>query len=239
MSAPEYYLRLFDVKKYREIQPIIEGIVRRDAKAEQVISLIKAAQQIVQTDDYKKYNPDWFVNSDNRSFCSELEMIENNGILAWFKELERREYINALEPIVQSICCPKYQFKTQDLPKEEISGTTIDYSYLIWQSDIYDLELRELLISNSNLIEIFPFHFYYTSSERTFFYERQYLTELTRIVNEDIDALSRSDLNLDRYSPQYHASVIADHLKIYDDFKFLLELANLSEDYTLLYQNYV
>jgi hypothetical protein len=52
MSAPEYYLRLFDVKKYREIQPIIEGIVRHDVEADRVISLIKTAQQVVQTDDF-------------------------------------------------------------------------------------------------------------------------------------------------------------------------------------------
>jgi hypothetical protein len=243
MSAPEYYLRLFDVKKYREIQPIIEGILRHNAKAEQVISLIKAAQQVVQTDDFKKYNSDSFVDSSNWHLCSELEMIENNGILAWFKEIERGGYINALEPIVHYICCPKYQFSTEDLPEEEISGTSIDYSYLI-RSGIYDLELKELIFrevpfEKSNLIEIFPFYSYNTSGEIRFFYNRQYLAELTQTVNEDIDALSRGDINLDGYSPEYHPEWIAYHLKIYDDLKFLLELANLSEDYTLLYETHV
>jgi hypothetical protein len=243
MSAPEYYLRLFDVKKYREIQPIIEGILRHDAKAEQVISLIKAAQQVVQTDDFKKYNSDLFVDSSNWHLCSELEMIENNGILAWFKEIKRGKYINSLEPIINRICCPKYQFSTEDLSEGEILGTNIDYSYLVRQYDIDDLKLRELiyreiLLDKSNLIETFPFHSYY-GSEKTFFYDRQYLVELTQAVNEDIDALSRSDINLDKYSSQYHLGVIAKFLKLYDDLKFLLELANLSEDYTLLYQNYM
>jgi hypothetical protein len=178
-----------------------------------------------------------FVDSRNSRLCSELKMIESNGILAWFKELERRNYINALEPIVLSICCPKYQFSIEDRQDEELSGTSIDYYYLIGQSDIYDLELRELLNFNNSIIERFPYDSY-DCSEIGVFYNRQYLEELNRAVSEDIDALSRSDVNLDRYSPQYHASAIADHLKIYDDFNFLLKLANLSEDYTLLRQSY-
>jgi hypothetical protein len=237
MSSPEYYLRLFDVKKYREIQPIIENIVRRDVKAEQVISLIKAAQQVVQTDDFKKYNSESLVDSDNSSFSEYLKMLDNNDISVWFEELDRGNYINTLEPIVLSICCPKYQFSTEDLRCEKLSGTSINYYYLIGQSYIYDLELRELLNFNNSIIERFPYDSY-DCSEIGMFYNRQYLEELNRAVSEDIDALSRSDVNLDRYSPQYHASVIADHLKIYDDFNFLLKLANLSEDYTLLRQSY-
>jgi hypothetical protein len=237
MSSPEYYLRLFDLKKYREIQPIIEDIVRRDVTADRVISLIKAAQQVVQTDDFKKYNSESVVDSDNSLFCEYLKMIERDGILAWFEELDLRNYINTLEPIVLSICCPKYQFSTEDLQGEELSGTSINYYYLIGQSDIYDLELRELLEFNNSIIERFPYDSY-DCSEMGVFYNRQYLEELNRAVSEDIDLLSRSDVNLDRYSPQYHASVIADHLKIYDDFNFLLKLANLSEDYTLLRQSY-
>jgi hypothetical protein len=143
MSLPEYYLRLFDVKKYREIQPIIENIVRRDAKADRVISLIKAAQQVVQTDDFKKYNSESLINSRNSNFREYLEMLKHSDISVWFKELDLRNYINTLEPIVLSICCPKYQFSTEDLRCEELSGTSINYYYLIGQSDIYDLELRE------------------------------------------------------------------------------------------------
>jgi hypothetical protein len=233
MSAPERYLRLFDVKKYREIQPVIEGIVRHDVEAEQVISLIKTAQQVVQTDDFKKYNSDSFVDSGNSRLCSELEMIESNGILAWFEEIKRGNYINALYPIVHYICCPKYQFRTEDLPEEEISGTTIDCSYITWRSPIDNLELIKLINPRNHVVEKFTFDSY----DDTLLYDRQCLAKFAQAVIKDVDTLSRSDVNLDKYHPEQRRITIAYHLKFYDDFNLLLELANLSEDYTLLCEN--
>jgi hypothetical protein len=46
MDNPSRYIRLFDVEKYREIQPVIEGIKNRCAKAEDVIPVLEAARKI-------------------------------------------------------------------------------------------------------------------------------------------------------------------------------------------------
>jgi stress response protein SCP2 len=73
MSPPPRYLRLFDVQKYREIQPVIEGIDRRNADAEDVIFLLKAAKEVAETNDFIIYN-----DPDQDEGCpEEMQMSED------------------------------------------------------------------------------------------------------------------------------------------------------------------
>ena len=227
MSAPECYLRLFDVKKYREIQPIIEGIINRDIAVEQVISLFEAAREVVYTDDFKKYNPDWIYEDDYKSLGDELEMLENNDISIWYAEIDRYNYFDTLKSITKRICCPKYQSDPEDRQPEEISGTTVDCSHFLWNYQIYYSELEHSLRRINNRIEEFSFE---SGSDGIYFYDRQCLTEFTQAAIEDVDTISRLDTNANEYDPE----IIKKHLKFYDEFNFLLELANLSETYTLL-----
>ena len=230
MSAPECYLRLFDIKKYREIQPIIEGIINRDIAVKQVISLFEAAREVVYTDDFKKYNPDWIYEDDYKSLGDELEILKNNDISIWYAELDRYNYFDTLESITEYICCPKYQFDLEDRQPEEISGTTVDCSHFLWNYQIYYSELEHSLRSSSDRIEGFSFD----DGDRPFFYDQKCLTEFTQAAIEDVDTISRLDTNTNEYDPE----IIEKHLKFYDELNFLLELANFSENYTLLRQYY-
>ena len=231
MSAPECYLRLFDIKKYREIQPIIEGIINRDIAVKQVISLFEAAREVVYTDDFKKYNPDWIYEDDYKSLGDELEILKNNDISIWYAELDRYNYFDTLESITEYICCPKYQFDLEDRQPEEISGTTVDCSHFLWNYQIYYSELEHSLRFSDDRVEEFSFS---SGTDGMYFYDRQYLTEFTQAAIEDVDKISQLDTN----TTEYDREIIEKHLKFYNEFNFLLELANLLGNYTLLRQYY-
>lgn len=92
MGSSVCYLRLFDVEKYREIQPITDGIISRTAKADDVISLLKAAKEVTESEDFIMYN-----DPDQDDGCSEemqgrIDLIKKSGIKAWFDGLDREEY---------------------------------------------------------------------------------------------------------------------------------------------------
>jgi hypothetical protein len=56
MSVPDRYIRLFDLAKYREIQPITDGTKQRNADSTGVINLIQRAMNVVQSSEFEKYN---------------------------------------------------------------------------------------------------------------------------------------------------------------------------------------
>jgi hypothetical protein len=231
MSTIECRLMLFDVNKYREIQPVIEGIINRDIAIDRVVSLFEAARKVVCTDDFKKYNPDWIYEDEYKDLGDDLEMLRNNDISIWYAELDRYNYFDTLESITQYICCPKYQFNPKNRQPEEISGTTVDCSHFLWNYQIYYSELEHSLRFSNDRIEKISFR---SGSDGIYFYDRKCLTEFTQAAIEDIDTISRLDTNTNEYDP----GIIEKHLKFYDEFNFLLKLANISENYTLLRQYY-
>ena len=94
MNTPSHHrLRLFDLEKYREIQPIIEGISKRDTsvEVERVISMIKSAENIVRSDDFKKYNPDYIYEDYAEDLHDVLDILENNSLQIWFDKLDRQD----------------------------------------------------------------------------------------------------------------------------------------------------
>ena len=230
MTPPtDCYLRLFDVDKYREIQPVIEGIVKRNIKTERVISVIRTAQNVITTDDFKKYNDEDDYDDYTGYFSGILEMLENNNISMWFKELDTytSSANSILRLIIVVICCPKYQWNDYERQGEEISGTTVDYTNFYWSyGAYYGLNLIELLNFSNIQFENFPFKL----GDPAGFYNRQQLTQLAEAAIDDLNLLPRSETSSD----EYHQNAIAKYLKFYDDLNFLLELANISGNYTIL-----
>jgi hypothetical protein len=102
MSVPDRYIRLFDLAKYREIQPITDGIKEKNADLKEVIGLLERATNIVQGSEFKKYNGcDIFITGLEDG----LEMMQEGGLLNWLPPRGS----DKLNIIILSICCPRYQ----------------------------------------------------------------------------------------------------------------------------------
>jgi hypothetical protein len=188
MSAPSRYIRLFDLAKYREIQPITDRINERnvDLDPEKVIGLIKRAIDVAQSSDFKKYNSEFIV----RSFISEieegLEVMQEGSILDWDSH-----GTDKLNTIISLVCCPKYQFLPVDSGDHKPDAfTVIDYTAFCY-SNIEPFNRRLYKMLNDGRSEILP------SDNRdeaaAWVFTRQELTELAIMVKQDLADLSQPD----------------------------------------------
>jgi hypothetical protein len=227
MDNPSRYIRLFDVEKYREIQPIIEGIKNRCAKAEDVIPVLEAARKIAETDDFIKYNDD-----ETRIEAKYLQLtivtIQVSGISKWFDALDKGEIFgrDILHRVYRFICCPKYQWATLGMPF--ITGTTIEYEDVYFSRNVCDLGLFDLLDS-SDYAERLPMDVKKFGIITTIF-NRDELEEITEIVEEDNFNLSKLELSSDREEYRWQK----EYLEFYDNFNRLLKIVNSHPKYTLL-----
>lgn len=220
--ASRHYLRLFDLEKYQEIQPIIKGISERDTSIgiERVIRMIELARDVVVSNNFKKYNPDYIYEDYEEELDDILNLLKENSLQLWFDTLEQWEYgfNRVLQICVKSICCPKYQWVTDDCEPEQISGTTVDYTELYWRCAGNGLETLEFLNLHKSPIEILPFESDDYGITIGIFNKKQ-LKELDRILTEDIYSSSE---------------FIGAHINIYRDINSLLELTNTRDNYTVL-----
>jgi hypothetical protein len=228
MSPPPRYLRLFDVQKYREIQPVIEGIDRRNADAEDVIFLLKAAKEVAETNDFIIYN-----DPDQDEGCPEemqkrIDLIQKFGIAAWFDSLDREEYFGSdvIVQIYSYFCCPRYQgLAYGDLA---ISDMTVEYEMIYYGLGICDLYLPGLLSSESLPVEILPKEM---KDEGVIFsiISQDQFQELTEAAKIDVFNL----LQLDCESNDYIIKTRDECLEIYKRFNYLLNAANSHANYVL------
>jgi hypothetical protein len=224
-----HYLRLFDLEKYREIQPIIEGIAKRDIKleVEQVISLVKAAASVLQTKDFKEYNDEECLEDNILEMDEILSSIEEGDILKMFTFLDKRKdpcVYDALRLMVFLICCPKYQEEVAGREPEQNSGTTIEYSDIYWWRNhsenlnvfrLLDYTGKEshyenILIESEGYVSIF---------------NQQQIEELYQASIPDIPMIAEFDISPDMRE---------EYLKFYDDLNFLLKLVNIQDEYTIV-----
>jgi hypothetical protein len=224
-----HYLRLFDLEKYREIQPIIEGIAKRDIKleVEQVISLVKAAASVLQTKDFKEYNDEECLEDNILEMDEILSSIEEGDISKMFTFLDKRKdpcVYDALRLMVFLICCPKYQEEVAGREPEQNSGTTIEYSDIYWWRNhsenlnvfrLLDYTGKEshyenILIESEGYVSIF---------------NQQQIEELYQASIPDIPMISEFDISPDMRE---------EYLKFYDDLNFLLKLVNIQDEYTIV-----
>jgi hypothetical protein len=223
-----HYLRLFDLEKYREIQPIIEGIAKRDIKleVEQVISLVKAAASVLQTEDFKEYNDECL--EDNILEMEEiLSSIEEGDILKMFAFLDKRKdpcVYDALRIMVFLICCPKYQEEVAGRESEQNSGTTIEYSDIYWWRN-YSENLNVFRLLDYTGKESHYENILIESEGYVSIFNQQQIEELYQASIPDIPMIAEFDISPDMRE---------EYLKFYDDLNFLLKLANVQDKYTIV-----
>jgi hypothetical protein len=227
-----HYLRLFDLEKYREIQPTIEGIAKRDIKleVEQVISLVKAAASVLQTEDFKEYNDEECLEDNILEMDEILGSIEEGDISKMFAFLDKRKnpcVYDALRIMVFLICCPKYQEEVAGHEPKQNSGTTIEYSDIFWwrnhSSNLNIFRMLEYPGVDSRNEEI-PIESNETGNFVSILSQPQ-IEELQQTLVPDILMLLKFDISPDMQE---------EYLKFYDDFNFLLRLANARDEYTIV-----
>jgi hypothetical protein len=227
MQNPIRYLRLFDEKKYREIQPIIEGIVKRNADAEQVIFLLEAVKGITQTDDFRKYHDPEDADSYAEKFQSIQNIIMTSGISVWFDMLDRKEYhgIDILPELFSMICCPTYQWSTFE--RSDISGTTIEYGNIYYGFRVCDLDSLEMF-SFHYPIERLPVEMKGEGTVIGIFNQKQ-LASLTKAATDDTSTLSQLKCSIDEDQDRR-----LEYLDFHNSLNYLLRLANSRPEYTIL-----
>jgi hypothetical protein len=231
MDMPARQVRLFNIEKYREIQPTIEGIVKRSASAEQVISLLKAALNVAKSEDFSQHNSPNDPKMLTAFFQNRLDTIQTLGISQWFDTLDQRIYYgrDILQELFFFICCPKFQRSIDEAPV--ISGTTIEYDDFYYGLELCDLYLLEML-SFSYPGEKLPVEMKGEGIASSVFNQQQ-LELLTEVATEDTTILSEL-----KCSSSENQERKENYLKFYKSFNHLLELANSRSSYTILNTKY-
>jgi flagellin-specific chaperone FliS len=260
MSPPDRYLRLFDLKKYREIQPITEGINQRDVDTEQAISLINRAVSVVKTENFKKYNDKNKINFVTTELQEGLDILQEGRLSeqsAWYDCHNHGG--DKLNTIITLICCPSYQSSEYSKQTSDATLSYLDYyGYLnSFNKDLYNiLEINRCSIDSIPLLESLPSD---SGNADTWIFDRQGFIELNQIVSQDISALSQlnsilyeisnsrwhinfkvlpKSLNPRDLDEGYEAipqpEIQSKLLKFYTKFNNLLELANANSDYTII-----
>jgi hypothetical protein len=210
MSPPERSFRLFDAKKYEEIEPVIKAIHGKTASNEQVTALINEALAIVETDDFKKnnFNKEWSATSP-RTLQEALILIEYLGVLAWPGELI---FYDPLSTIICVTCCPNYQ-------EIGYSKFRVDYT----ESYGYVTEFTEELHDILSCPILLP-----SDSLDLGIYNSEMLAKITRMTAA-IDPRVIIGVVDPRDRPEL--------MKFYTDFDHLVKLANSQPNYTILYES--
>lgn len=231
MDMPARQLRLFDIKKYREIQPTIEGIAKRSASAEQVISSLEAALDVAKSEDFRNHNSPNDPKIYTATFQDILDIVQKSGVSKWFAMLDQKIYggVDILQELFLFICCPKFQRSTDEAPV--ISDTTIEYEDFYYGLELCDLYLLEML-SFSYPGEKLPVEMKGEGIASSVFSQQQ-LKLLTEVAAEDTIVLSELECssNEDRKRKK-------NYLKFYKSFNHLLKLANSRSVYTILNTKY-
>jgi hypothetical protein len=247
MSVPDRYIRLFDLAKYREIQPITDGIKERNADPTEVINLIQRAMNVVQSSEFEKHN------GRNHIFIAELEdgleIMQEKSLLEWRCHTSS----DKLNVIILSICCPRYQaFPEYKEYKEADAGTSINYIGCYSHLYYFSKDLYEMLANGR--AEFLPND---TGDSAEWIFARQELAELAVMVKQDLVTLSQPNFTLymiiDKTSfVRASASFMEDEeikagysifpateltsmfLEFYSELDCLLEEAIANPDYTII-----
>jgi hypothetical protein len=221
MRPTEHYLHLLDLNRYREIQPVINSIANRDVDCQQVIPLVTAAIEVVNLDDFEKYNDPDVKEVFIEDLQELLEVLRKGELLSW---IDAKTYSkHELNRLIFLICCPKFQetkgFKVR-------SGSQVDYGDILYGTEICDLKFLEIL-DTLDSVEKIPI-----ISEDTILYvfSREQLIEIDKRVLQDTVTLTElSDELSEKYS-----EIRLVYLELYSNLKELVNLAERNSSYTLL-----
>lgn len=232
MSICESYLRLFDLSKYREIQLVIDSITSHDVDCQRVISLAKAAIEIVELVDCEKHN-DYDMKEDcidEKQITIEeleelLEVLRKEELLSWIYTNSCN--IRVLRELVFFICCPGFQ---QSKVSDRDSDTTVGYTDILNGSEICSLECIDLIAitpSNIDSLEIIPI---VDGETEIYIYSQKQLIEINKIVSQDIFTLSQLGDNLG----EEHSEKKIFYLGFYSVLKKMIDYATYNPSYTII-----
>jgi hypothetical protein len=247
MSVPDRYIRLFDLAKYREIQPITDGIKQRNADSTGVINLIQRAMNVVQSSEFEKYN------GRDHIFMIELEdaleIMQEKSLSDWHYYTSS----DKLNVIILSICCPRYQNSPEDKEYQKAdAGTVINYVECYSHLYYFNRDLYEMLANRR--AEFLPNDI---GESAEWIFTRQELTELAVMVKQDLVTLSQPDFTLYMiinktsfvrvsasflkdeeieagYSIFPATEITSMFLEFYSELDCLLEEAIANSDYTII-----
>jgi hypothetical protein len=180
MSIPNRYIRLFDLAKYREIQPVTDGIDKRNVDPGKVIDLIKRAMDIAQSSDFKKYNSEITIDFATFELQEALEIMQEKSILDWYSYGSDK-----LNQIISLICCPRYQSSPNF--DETDSDAVINYISCYLHLENFNKKLYEMLAYRRS--ETLPSDD--NDEAAAWVFSRQELMELSIMVKQDLDTLSQ------------------------------------------------
>lgn len=78
------YIRVFDLEKYREIQPIVESIYGKSADPDLVTALIRESIDKIKSDEFKKYHEEWIQERYSDSLQSALKLVQSGRLSEWY-----------------------------------------------------------------------------------------------------------------------------------------------------------
>jgi hypothetical protein len=117
-----HYFRLFDIEKYRRIQPIVEKMETRNATVTEATLLLNEAFSIAESDEFNKYNSmGEYGNSPLRVLKCIQDLIQKGKL----SELIDVETDDMLQTVIFVICCPRYQVSSS-IHVKEISDNYAD-----------------------------------------------------------------------------------------------------------------
>jgi hypothetical protein len=182
MTPHPYFFRVFNLNKYREIEPVIADILNSSVDAERMKFLLKEAIDIVEGDVFKKYNDD-SMRYEYGVFQSIANLIDENKFEEWTekKDDDWEEYYpeNVALRFIEVLCCPKYQLYCFDhLPQSE---NTFGYQYSTDAFYSFGKDIHGLIRETG--AESLPFR-----RGICFFNPRQ-LAKFSKIISDDYELL--------------------------------------------------
>ncbi len=234
MSRPERYIRLFDLSKYREIQPVVEQINGKNIYSgnidfEKTIDLVKTAIDIAESDEFSRYNKRYNnANAFDSELQSALSILQERRLADWY--LYGGE--DKLNVIISLICCPGYQSCTFN--RETDSDTTVSYAECY--PDLYQLSIKLYEMLDYGGSETLPSDI--ADAGAVWILTRQELAELAPMVEQNLAVLSHSlpQIKNSRERRNFVASpeVQARLMNFYSKFNRILESAISNPNYTIV-----
>ncbi len=210
MSPNPYFFMLFDLKRYREIEPVINDVLNQSVNADKLKPLLQEAVNIIESDEFKKYN-DKSTKDEFWAFQSMINLINEGRFIEWiekeYDEINEEYPENIAFDLITILCCPKYQlFCYEELPQSE---TTIDYIYTMdsfFGDDIYS-------ILEKTGVEKLPY-----KRGACFFNTRQ-LAKFSKIISDDYELLR---------DPENSFEDLERQLKMVDFYERIINLLKLT-----------
>jgi hypothetical protein len=229
MRNSAYHLRLFDLKKYRKIQPVLKSIYEGIEDCQQLIPFIMEAKKNVEHDDFEKYN-----DPDEREcyfddFEEILGILREGNLITWLYTGQDSDlHRHVLANVFKLYCFPNFQVLADENKK---LGTKLSYWEILLNSEICQLDLRDVL-DNLSSGEVVPL-----SSHDTTYHilTPQQLADLEKKASHDILTLSA----LENFQEERHFSLKEIYLTFCFDLQNLINLAKGNDDYTLISESFI